>query len=186
MVQAVRAFLEFCYLARRPSINADALHDLNQHICLFHNKRSIFQTTGVRNSKGLSLPRQHSMSHYPELIQEFGAPNGLCSSITESKHIKAVKQTYRRSSKNRPLGQMLLANQRLDKLHRYRVELSSLGMLDGLPLGLDLVGGSSGLPLAASRQPHGEGAEDSGALPGERVQSEVKLAKTRGTSFSNV
>ena len=32
-----------------------------------------------------SLPRQYSIVHYQYLIQEFGAPNGLCSSITESK-----------------------------------------------------------------------------------------------------
>lgn len=59
----------------------------------------------------------------------FGAANGLCSSITESKHIKAVKQPWRRSSRNELLGQMLLINQRLDKLSALRVELSSHGML---------------------------------------------------------
>ncbi|KAH9037927.1 hypothetical protein EDB85DRAFT_1888285 [Lactarius pseudohatsudake] len=54
--------------------------------------REIFRTSGVR-PKGFNLPRQHSMVHYVHLIQEFGAPNGLCSSITESRHITAVKKT---------------------------------------------------------------------------------------------
>jgi hypothetical protein len=62
------------------------------------------------------FPRQHSLSHYCLLITEFGAPNGLCSSITESKHIKAVKEPWRRSHHHEALSQMLLTNQHLDKL----------------------------------------------------------------------
>ncbi|KAJ7833662.1 hypothetical protein B0H13DRAFT_2240339 [Mycena leptocephala] len=66
-------------------------------------------------------PPQHSLVHYCHLIQQFGAPNGLCSSITESKHIKAVKQPWRRSSKFQALGQMLTINEPLDKLAASRV-----------------------------------------------------------------
>ncbi|KAL6305518.1 hypothetical protein BKA93DRAFT_816904 [Sparassis latifolia] len=93
MVRAIRAFLEFCYLAR----------------C---------NTSGVRPD-GISLPRQHSLCHYKFSIWEFGAPNGLCSSITESKHIKAA------------LGQMLWTNQRIDKLAAACVDFTNRGMLNG-------------------------------------------------------
>jgi hypothetical protein len=48
---------------------------------------------GVRPD-GFALPRQHALVHYLMLIRLFGLPNGLCSSITESKHIKAVKQPW--------------------------------------------------------------------------------------------
>ncbi|KAH9983624.1 hypothetical protein BJV74DRAFT_712991, partial [Russula compacta] len=58
----------------------------------FHHYREVFKTMGVVQS--LSLPRQHSLSHYLELIKQFGALNGLCSSIMESKHVKAVKMPY--------------------------------------------------------------------------------------------
>jgi hypothetical protein len=78
-----------------------------------------------------SLPRQHSLCHYILLIRQFGAPNGLCSSITESKHIKAVKEPWRRSSRFRALGQMLLTNQRLDKLAAARADFEARGMLTG-------------------------------------------------------
>ncbi|KAF8953940.1 hypothetical protein BDZ97DRAFT_1678489, partial [Flammula alnicola] len=44
-------------------------------------------------------------------VQEFGAPGGLCSSITESRHITAVKKPWRRSSRFEALGQMLITNQ---------------------------------------------------------------------------
>jgi len=66
-----------------------------------------------------------------KLIHAFGAPNGLCSSITESKHIKAVKEPWRRSSRFEALSQMLLTNQRLDKLAATRVDFADRGMLQG-------------------------------------------------------
>ncbi|KAJ3995443.1 hypothetical protein F5050DRAFT_1808660 [Lentinula boryana] len=119
MVRAIHDFLEFCYLARCDVIDEDTLAKMDSILKDFHRHREIFWTTGVRPD-GFSLPRQHSMVHYRHLIQQFGAPNGLCSSITESKHIKAVKRPWRRSSKHNALGQMLLTNQRLDKLATYR------------------------------------------------------------------
>ncbi|OJA12790.1 hypothetical protein AZE42_13399 [Rhizopogon vesiculosus] len=71
------------------------------------------------------------MKHYPILIRLFGAPNGLCSSITETKHIKAVKEPWRRSSRYKALGQMLVTNQRLDKIAAARRDFNNRGMLQG-------------------------------------------------------
>jgi len=62
------------------------------------------------------LLRQHSLTHYPYLIWLFGAPNGISSSITESQHICAVKEPWRRSNRNEALSQMLVTNQRHDQL----------------------------------------------------------------------
>ena len=53
--------------------------------------------------------------HFIQMIWAFSAPNGLCLSITESKHIKVGKKPYRRSSCYEALGQILLINQRVDK-----------------------------------------------------------------------
>ncbi|KAG0694214.1 hypothetical protein DFH29DRAFT_815591, partial [Suillus ampliporus] len=78
----------------------------------FHIYREIFKTTGVHDH--FSLPRQHSISHYLFLICQFGTPNGLCSSITESKHIKAVKEPWQCLSKFNALGQMVRTNTHLD------------------------------------------------------------------------
>ncbi len=96
----------------------------------FHTHRVIFQTSGVRPD-GFSLPRQHSLDHYAQHIQNFGAPNGLCSSITEAKHIKAVKEPWRRSNRYEALGQMLLTNQRNEKLAAARADFDARGMLAG-------------------------------------------------------
>ncbi len=77
----------------------------------------IFIETGVP-PKGVSLPRQHSVMHYKENIKLFGSPGGLSSSITESKHIKAVKEPWRRSNRYNALGQMLLTPKDLTNLQR--------------------------------------------------------------------
>ncbi|KAI0054565.1 hypothetical protein BV25DRAFT_1910247 [Artomyces pyxidatus] len=130
MVQAISAFLDFCYLVRRSVIDEDTLDALDDALGRFHANRVIFETTGARLG-GFSLPRQHSLKHFRYLIEQFAAPNGLCSSITESKHIKAVKEPWRRSSHFEALGQMLITNQRLDNIAAARVDFAARGMLDG-------------------------------------------------------
>jgi hypothetical protein len=125
----IRSFLEFCYIVRRSVITENTLVDLDDALARFHEHRAAFQDQGIR-TKGFTLPRQHSMVHYRDMIRLFGAPNGLCSSITEAKHIKAVKEPWRRSNRNKPLKQMLLTNQRLDKLMAARIEFTRRGMLE--------------------------------------------------------
>jgi hypothetical protein len=123
-------------IVRRSVLTEDNLEALDNALARFHHYRKIFQDTGVRSddTAAFSLPRQHAMIHYRSHIQNFGAPNGLCSSITESKHIKAVKKPWRRSSRFKALGQMLVTNQRLDKLAAARVDFEQRGMLIGSAL----------------------------------------------------
>src|ERR1700692_509835 len=113
-MHTMRAFLEFCYIARRNIIDTKSLKELEDALSRFHQYRTIFEDCGVR-TEGFNLPRQHFLIHYLALIRAFGAPNGLCSSITESKHIKAVKRPWRRLNRFDALSQMLFTNQRLDK-----------------------------------------------------------------------
>ncbi|KAF8427570.1 hypothetical protein L210DRAFT_3614931 [Boletus edulis BED1] len=129
MVQAIAAFMEFCYIVRQYSLTEHDLKSLNSALQRFETHRSIFQTCGIRPS-GISIPRIHALQHYEELIQLFGAPNGLCSSITESKHIKAVKKPYRRSNRNNALNQILITNQQLENLISYRNAHVAEGLLN--------------------------------------------------------
>jgi hypothetical protein len=171
MVKAISAFTEFCYLVRRSVISEDTLESIDAALASFHHYREIFRITGVR-PEGFSLPRQHSLQHYRRLIQMFGAPNGLCSSITESKHIRAVKKPWRRSSRYQALGQMLLINQRMDKLAAARVNFTAHGML----LGHNLGQWASTPPLNVIL----ENDEDLQTDDREAYLGEVKLAKTPG------
>ncbi|KAG2115113.1 uncharacterized protein F5147DRAFT_649531 [Suillus discolor] len=129
VVHAFHAFLKFCYLVRRNVITEKLLDEIQDALTHFHHYREIFKTTGTVLT--FSLPRQYTMSHYIYLIRLFGAPNSLCSSITESKHIKAVKEPWRWSSQYKALGQMLLTNQRLDKLVASCMDFRTCGMLSG-------------------------------------------------------
>lgn len=130
MVQALRAFLDFCYLARRNVHTSQTISQMEEALKRYHKFREIFLTSGAC-PKGYQLPRQHSLMHYVRLIIKFGAPNGLCSSITESKHIAAVKEPWRRSSRFKALGQMLIINERMDKLAAARTDFKDRGMLEG-------------------------------------------------------
>ncbi len=126
-VQAMRAFIEFCYIARCDIHDTCSLAALDNALQRFHHHREIFCTSGIRTD--FNLPWQHSLIHYVKLIRAYGAPNGLCSSITESKHIKAIKELWWRSSHFEALSQMLLTNQHLDKLAAAQIDFADRGML---------------------------------------------------------
>jgi hypothetical protein len=130
-LQAIRAFIEFCSIARRDVHNTNSLKALYDALQRFHLHREVFRTSGICDNF-FDIPRFHSLIHYPKLIRDFGALNGLCTSITESKHIKTVKEEWwQRSSSFESLSQMLLTNQRLDKLAAARVDFADRGMLQG-------------------------------------------------------
>ncbi|KAJ6541300.1 hypothetical protein B0H10DRAFT_2181502 [Mycena sp. CBHHK59/15] len=183
MLRAFSAFLDFCYLIWRNIVDEVTLDAIDAALARYHRERAIFVESGVCPD-GFCLPRQHSLTHYRYLIQEFGAPNGLCSSITESKHIKAVKQPWRRSSRFEALSQMLTINDRLDKLTAawcgkdqpsllHRVDFTARGMMAG----------PSAHPLPPSdpllRPAANEDEDDDGGASDERkIMGEVILAKT--------
>jgi hypothetical protein len=164
MVQSIASFLDACYLIRRADINEDDIAELLSAIARFHEHRETFRVHGVR-PKGFSLPRQHSLTHYPHQIREFGAPAGLCSSITESRHITAVKKPWRRSNRHNALGQMLLTNQRLDKLAAARNDFVHRGLLPS--------------NHAPPPKPVLVPEEDDGGPIDEHVTGTVTLARTR-------
>ncbi|KAF9526721.1 hypothetical protein CPB83DRAFT_937299 [Crepidotus variabilis] len=164
MVRALSFFMEFCYLVCQLVLDTNDLASIDAAIANFHCDHDIFDNV---RPDGYSLPRQHSLVHYTTLIQEFGAPNGLCSSITESKHIKAVKEPRRRSSHFEALGQMLVTNQRVDKLAAAHVDFQARGMLR--------------TPLFRPPDPlptiHEDNNDNDGGDIDEEVDSEVIIAK---------
>jgi hypothetical protein len=127
MVQCVQAYMDFCYIARRPAHDTSSLAELEAALDRFFQFRAVFIDKGIREH--FALPRQHALVHYTTSIRLYGSPNGLCSSITESKHIKAVKEPWRRSSRRNPLSEILRTISRLDKLSAARTVYGSRGLL---------------------------------------------------------
>ncbi|KAI0067055.1 hypothetical protein BV25DRAFT_1912390 [Artomyces pyxidatus] len=171
MIRCISSFLNFAYLARRPSHNTATLLAMDKALAAFHAHRKIFEDTGVRPD-GFSLPRQHALVHYVRGIKMFGSPNGLCSSITESKHIPAVKRPWRRSSRNKPLPQILLTNTRLSKLAYTRTDFGKRGMLRG-----DVVSHAADvLPPDEVDQPeHMENVGDAQDVDGPLIDAETTV-----------
>ena len=128
IVACISAMTDFYYLVRRDEIDEDTISAITDALGRFHFYREIFRTRGVR-LRGFNLPRQHSMTHYIHCTREFGVSAGHCSSITESRHITAVKKPWRRSNRYNALGQMLLTNQRLEKIMAARADFIERGMI---------------------------------------------------------
>ena len=108
-------------------------------------------------------------------------PNGLCSSIMESKHIKAVKEPWRRSNKYNALGQMLVTNERLDKLAAARMDFTRHHMLSGSCLAAALTG-QAGNGIPADNVIHGISNADfcDEGIIGLVLDAHVDLAQTMG------
>ncbi|KAG2106172.1 uncharacterized protein F5147DRAFT_746322 [Suillus discolor] len=202
VVRTFRAFLKFCYLVRRNIITESTLVYIQDALDRFHHYRNVFELTGVVFT--FSLPRQHSCSHYALLIRLFGAPDGLCSSITKTKHIKAVKEPWRRSSRYHALGQMLVTNQCLDKLAASCINFKSHGMLNSTCLSETL---QALMHLRLNHEPEAnelnddtitplpdrnitiQGDNEEGEIvdgPTSLVQAHVQLAKTHHNDCSGI
>jgi len=172
VVRCFNAYLDFCYIARMSTFTEHVLDRLDDALKQFHKYRTVFQRLGVREptTAGFSLPRQHAMTHYRKHIENFGAPNGLCSSITESKHIIAVKRPWRRSSRYNAVQQIMLTNRRAEKLTAARVRFTTQGLLES--------------PTWQPRMPHpvpsNDDDDESGAADEEAIHNEVFLAQTPG------
>jgi len=175
IVKCLGAFLDAAYIARRQDIDTKALDDFEVALERFKTLREVFRIPGVRPT-GFSLPRQHSLSHYRRQIEDFGAPGGLCSSITESRHITAVKKPWRRSNRFEALGQILRIIQRLDKLAAMHSDFVQRGMLSG---GRASTGRMLHLLNISGRAADGED-DDGGPVEGPDVLGHVTLAQTRG------
>lgn len=179
MLKTLSAFLDFCYIARRNALTSDDLDQLEDALRRFHLHRDVFLNTAGVNGDYISLPRQHSLMHYLRSIILFGSPNGLCSSITESKHIVAVKEPWRRSSRFHALIQMLVTNTRLEMMAAATRAFTQLGMMDGttaLYTAMILDGGQP-VPRPAVED---DEEEDNGPVAGPRSMSSIELARIKG------
>ncbi|KAF5361126.1 hypothetical protein D9758_009059 [Tetrapyrgos nigripes] len=185
MVKAVSIFLDFCYLAHRNAHTSDDIKKLEELLQDFHHYRQIFIETGVRES--ISLPRQHALMHYPRGIRLLGSPNGLCTSITESKHIEAVKETWQQSSWHNALDQMISSITRTDKMVAMQRRLQKRRMMWGTTAAYESMMMDGEVPLA-SEEVDEEDLEaneefDLGPVSGPATTGSVHLAATPARGY---
>ncbi|KAJ7856063.1 hypothetical protein B0H14DRAFT_3085331 [Mycena olivaceomarginata] len=184
MTKCLAAFMDFCYLVRRNAIAHSRPHQDSGRPRPLPPVPQNLHHLWVRVD--ISLPRQHSLKHYPQFIRFFGSPNGLCSSITESKHIKAVKEPWQRSSRFNALLQMLRTLVRLDKLAALKAVLTLRGMMTGTTSSYTrqvLAGEQPQVIAAESTAPLDDEDNDDGVVHGPKSLSDIQLAPTPRTSF---
>ena len=176
MVQCLAAFLDFCYLIRWNSICTYTLELITDTLDRFHYYCKVFIKTSIRVDV-ISLPWQHSLLHYIWSIILFGSPNGLCSLITESKHIQAVKKPWHQSSRYHALQQMLVTNMHQDKLAAARSVFTQKGMMQGSTMAYTAMSlqGNQPPPLPTIEE---EGWDNHDTVTGPQVMNSVKLAAT--------
>jgi hypothetical protein len=178
IIRCFNAYLDFCYIARSTIFTQPTLDRLDGALNRFREYRQVFQHIGIRDPTpaGFSLPRQHAMAHYRQHIENFGAPNGLCSSITESKHISAVKRPWRRSSRYNAIHQIMRTNCRAEKLTAARAHFTSHGMLDN----------PTWQPRIPYSVPSDNDEDQSGEAEEGAIYNEVFLAQTHGITWNYI
>ena len=184
MVKCISTFLDFCYIAWHNTITSHELDQLEDALARFHFHREAFVGTARVNSDQISLPQQHSLKHYIHSIWLFGSLNGLCSSITESKHIKAVKEPWRCLSHFKALVQMLQTICQLEKLAAAHHAHTELGMMDGMTTSYTamILRGEQLQPRVPAAVDKDED-DDNGPVSGPKSLSSVELAWTTGTFY---
>ncbi|KAF8228225.1 hypothetical protein L208DRAFT_1292492, partial [Tricholoma matsutake] len=92
LVQAVRALLDFLYLAQYSVHTDETLELLDDALDCFHANREIFVELGVHND--FNFPKLHFACHYAELIKLFGTTDNFNTEHTECLHIDLAKDAY--------------------------------------------------------------------------------------------
>ncbi|KIL57451.1 hypothetical protein M378DRAFT_188432 [Amanita muscaria Koide BX008] len=178
MVACISKFVECCYIVRRNAITSFDLEQYKRHLVQFHRLRTVFIETGVRTS--ISLPRQHSLTHFVDKIELFRSPNGVCSSITESKHIRAMMRTISRLNKLVSIRRVFQNRAMLDSsTSGYATALAT-----GSPLPIRPFGAGNGNSKSSDMESHHNDPDDDSDDDGGPSSSPYALAQVTLASKS--
>ncbi|KAJ7136421.1 hypothetical protein C8R43DRAFT_1089450 [Mycena crocata] len=117
LVQAVRAVLDFVYLAQYPMHTTETLDILEDARLRFHENKAIFVDLGVRED--FNLPKLHTWDHYGPNIISFGSTDNYNTEYTERLHIDLAKDAYRSTNMKNEFPQMTLWLERKEKILRH-------------------------------------------------------------------
>ena len=117
LVCAVRAVLDFLYIAQFPSQTDETLALLTESLSAFHNNKEIFKELGIRDL--FNIPKFHSMQHYVESIRNYGTTDNYNTEYTERLHIDLAKDAYKLTNFKDEFTQMTLWLERKEKVVRH-------------------------------------------------------------------
>ena len=117
LVRAVRALMDFVYIAQYPSHTSTTLGYLDAALARFHANKNIFLEIGVREN--FKLPKLHSLMHYIHSITLFGTTDNYDTAYSERLHIDLAKDAYRATNHKDEYAQMTSWLQRREKMQRH-------------------------------------------------------------------
>jgi hypothetical protein len=117
LIRAVRALLDFLYLAQYPIHTDNTLELFGDALRRFHNNKNIFIDLGLRES--FNLPKLHFTSHYVEYIKLYGTLDNFNTEYTERLHIDLAKDAYAATNHKDEFSQMTLWLERKEKILRH-------------------------------------------------------------------
>ncbi|KAF8876593.1 hypothetical protein CPB84DRAFT_1817663 [Gymnopilus junonius] len=88
-IKAVKALLDFIYLAQYTSHNKETLDYMKNALEEFHDNKQYF--INIQCQEHLNLPKLHSLIHYVDSIELFGMTNNYNTEMFEHLHIDFAK-----------------------------------------------------------------------------------------------
>jgi hypothetical protein len=128
VLRAVRALLDFLYLAQFRSHTTDTIRRIEDSLTRFHENKAVFTDLGVR--KHFNIPKIHSLVHYSSSITLFGTTDNYNTEQTERLHIDFTKEAYRATNHKDELRQMTTWLGRREKIQQHAVLVGSRQELD--------------------------------------------------------
>ncbi|KAJ8509360.1 hypothetical protein ONZ45_g8474 [Pleurotus djamor] len=117
LIRAVRAVLDFLYLAQYPVHSDRTLKLLEDALEAFHTNKGIFVDLGIRDS--FNIPKLHFAKHYVHFIQLYGTLDNFNTEYTERLHIDLAKDAYEATNHKDEFRQMTVWLERKEKILRH-------------------------------------------------------------------
>lgn len=117
LLRAVRAMLDFLYIAQYPVQSTHTLDQLDDALARFHANKEIFVMLGIRAH--FKLPKLHNANHYRFLIELYGTTDNCNTQATERLHIDFAKDAYGATNGKDEFTQMTVWLERKEKVLRH-------------------------------------------------------------------
>ena len=127
VIKAIRAILDFIYIAQYQSHSNDTLEYLKTALRDFHKNKDIFWKLGARKGKrsgmeDFNIPKLCGFHDYVPSIRQFGTIMQFSTDITEFFHKQSAKEPYRLTNKRDFMAQICIFLDRREKwaqFHQY-------------------------------------------------------------------
>ena len=122
LVYAVRALLDFLYLAQYLVHTDETLQLLEDSLQRFHDNKSIFVDLDIRDA--FNIPKLHSTRHYIEYIKLYGTLDNFNTEYMERLHINLTKDAYAATNHKDEFTQMTIWLERKEEILRHHQYVS--------------------------------------------------------------